>query len=85
MNDEQKITEVEHTLDGDLQSIPEFSERYALIDFVCYCQEQSFIDYDGTGFYSTPSKMSRTHQAIPSEIKGGKIDYSWTHVIWFNR
>jgi hypothetical protein len=85
MNDDQKINEVEQTLDGSLEDIPDFSDRYALIDFVEYCRNSGFIDYDGTGYYATPTKMSRMHRVKPSDICEGRIDYSWTHVIWFNR
>jgi len=85
MNEKEKISEVEHILDGDLELQPSYGDLFSLEDFIEYCRNGMFIDYDGSGTYATATMISKTHDAIPSEIKDGKIDRSWTHVMWFNR
>lgn len=83
--EEQIIIDVEKHLDGDLEPFPKYGDLFTLEEFINLCKTGAFIDYDGAGYYATKSRMSRSSHAIPSEICDGKIDNSWSHVMWFNR
>lgn len=42
----------------------------------------NFIDYDGHGYLATKTHMSDI-RIVPSDL--GIINYSFTHVVWYNR
>jgi hypothetical protein len=85
INNEDKISTVEHALDKEeLEPLPDYGDLMTLDEFIEHCNSGAFINYDGTGHYATKTKMSRLY-ATPSKIKAGNIDRSWTHVMWFNR
>jgi hypothetical protein len=64
--------------------IPTYGLRIDLYDFIQSCKLWSYMDGDGLGYYATATHMSNEH-ANPSEIRVGKIDYNFTHVVWFNK
>jgi hypothetical protein len=67
-----------------MESIPEYGDLISIEEFVDMCKRGSFIDYDGFGNYAMVDGMS-TKKVYPSDIIGRKIDYTYTHVVWFNR
>ena len=64
--------------------IPEYGDLMDLDNFITSCKEGYFIDYDGSGNYSDGKTMSDI-TVYPSDIMQNKIDYRFTHVVWFNR
>jgi len=64
---------------------PDYTDLMTLDEFVDCVKTGLFIDYDGSGYYATESLYDRDSPAIPSEIKQGKINSSYTHVAWFNK
>jgi len=47
-----------------------------------------FIGYDGFGKYATKDGMkdsNKLYDVKPSDLKKGKVDKSWTHIVWYNR
>lgn len=61
---------------GDLMTLEEFEEN-------CHCG--GFIDYDGSGYYATPTHFDRSKPASPSDICQGRVNRNFTHVLWFNK
>jgi len=68
----------------ELEPIPAYGLCIDLYDFVQSCKCWSYMDGDGSGYYATATHMSNEH-ANPSEIRIGKVDYNFTHVVWFNK
>lgn len=69
----------------NLDPIPHYGDIFSLKIFIERCQDGSFMDNDGIGFYALETGMSRKNEATPSQIINNIIDYSWTHVAWFNK
>ena len=67
-----------------MKPIPEYGDLMKLEDFERSCKQGCFIDYDGSGCYSDGKQMS-DKDIIPSDVINGKVDRSWSHVVWFNR
>lgn len=61
---------------GDLMTYPEFLEN---------CQSESFIDYDGFGYYATATGMDDDKKIYPSKALKTPPPAWVTHVVWFNR
>jgi hypothetical protein len=57
---------------------------FTLSEFIHDVKEGYFIDYDGYGYYATDKEKSNK-MIRPSHIKKGKVDHSFTHVVWYNR
>lgn len=53
-------------------------------EFIEYCNDGVFIDYDGYGKYVIENKMSDI-TIYPSDVKMNKVRKDFTHVMWFNR
>lgn len=69
-----------------LNPVPDYGDLMTLEDFEANCRCGGFIDYNGTGYYATPTHFDRSKPARPSDISAGCIDRSFfTHVIWFNK
>lgn len=64
-----------HHENGELMTIKEFKES-------CNCG--LFIDYDGSGNYSTETQESNI-SIYPSDISEGVYRSDFTHVKWYNR
>ena len=82
-NIQDRLNQVERILDH-LDPFPDYGDLMTLEEFVEACVEGSFGNDDGTGCYATKSGMSRIY-AHPTDMCAGKIDRSWTHVMWFNK
>lgn len=67
-----------------MQGIPNYGTHMTLKAFVNCVLNGLFIDYDGHGYYATKTEMSN-EGVIPSDITGGNINQSYTHVVWFNK
>ncbi len=61
--------------EGDLIPLEDFIQRVK----IC-----AFVDSDGFGRYSMAQEVSNK-KVIPSELFAGIIDYSFTHVMWYNK
>ncbi len=59
-------------------------ELLTIDEFIACVNDKSIMDGDGSGYYATETETSRK-LAIPSEIKAGVIDRSFTHIEWFNK
>jgi hypothetical protein len=55
-----------------------------LNEFVANVVGGGFIDYDGYGHYSD-GKSVFAKIVYPSDVKNGRIDRSFSHVVWYNR
>lgn len=64
--------------------IPEYGDVLTLQIFINYCLNNILIDYDGVGNYATEKEMS-DEIVFPSHIVDGKVNYNYTHVVWFNK
>lgn len=67
-----------------MEPIPKYGDLMTLQEFIECCECGGFIDYDGSGNYSTATEMS-DKEVVPSDITNGIIDYSYSHVVWFNK
>jgi hypothetical protein len=77
--------------------IPDYGDVMTIESFIECCRTDGFIDYDGHGHYvlmetkkvgdtiEVVGKMNNLITVYPSNIKAGKIDKRFTHVIWFNK
>ena len=64
--------------------IPDYGVHMTMKDFVETCLGGGFIDYDGTRYYATATKMSN-REVCPSAVTRKCVNMSFTHVVWFNR
>ena len=67
-----------------MSPIPDYGDLMTLEDWVSAVKSGGFIDYDGDGRYATEKEISNKY-VKPSDVRKGKVDKSWTHVVWFNR
>jgi hypothetical protein len=65
---------------------PEGCDLFLLEDFILLVKALIFVDYDGSGYFSTSTHVSNL-DARPSVLwKGKKPTPAWaTHVVWFNK
>jgi hypothetical protein len=66
-------------------SIPDYGCLMTVEDFILQCRHVSFIDYDGSGYYSDGVNYFPLEDATPSDICKGIISKKRSHVIWFNK
>lgn len=56
-------------------------------DWIAIVESGGFIDYDGMGDYSDSKNIF--HEGLkwvhPSDVKSGRIDRSYSHIVWYNR
>lgn len=64
--------------------LPDYGDHMLIADFVAACRSGTFIDYDGYGYYATQTQES-DKLIRPSEVMKGHIDWSFSHVMWYNR
>lgn len=82
-NNEKKIKLL---LDATMDSLSlSFGDLMTMEDWVAAVEQSAFIDYDGSGYYSDGEKQFRHIDVRPSMLASGKLDQSWSHIIWFNR
>jgi len=67
-----------------LKSIPDYGDHMTMEEWLECVECGGFIDYDGSGNYATATQMS-DKEVVPSDVKKGSIDKSFTHVVWFNK
>lgn len=67
-----------------MSEIESFGDHMPLEDFISYCKDGSFIDYDGSGNYATADKESNI-SVYPSDVTSGMLRKDFTHVVWYNR
>ena len=59
-----------------------------LKEFIEYCKNGNFIDYDGFGYYSNSRIVHEDNDELrvyPSLITGGIIKHEYKYVHWYNR
>ena len=61
--------------EGDVYTMEQFKE---------YCEDGSFIDYDGWGYLSN-GKVEYDIQIVPTDIGFHTYDKCFSHVVWYNR
>ncbi len=66
------------------EPIPKYGSLMTIEQWLDCVKCGGFIDYDGFGNYAFKEKMS-DKEVRPSDVKKGKIDKTFTHVVWFNR
>ena len=59
-------------------------DKMTLAEFEGMVRDGSLVDYDGHGYYATKEGQSAI-MVVPSDVKEGKIDKKFTHVVWFNK
>ena len=59
-------------------------DHMTMKDWLQCVADGGFIDYDGNDYYATETEESEI-VVIPSDVKKGKIDKRWTHIVWCNR
>ena len=64
--------------------LPSYGTLYTLKDFISLCNDGTFMDYDGTGYYSINNRYTASIVS-PSDVLANRIDKRYTHVLWFNR
>jgi hypothetical protein len=67
-----------------MEPLPDYGDLMTLGDWLDCVESGGFIDYDGLGRYATDKEMSNIY-VVPSDVEKGKVDKSWSHVVWFNR
>ncbi len=67
-----------------LTPLPNYGEHMKLREFINNCKNNSFIDYDGFGYYATKELI--TNKIVhPSDIINNRIDRNFSYIVWFNR
>jgi len=67
-----------------MKDIPDYGDVMTLKDFMEGVASGCLTNDDGSGYYATPTSIS--DQVIrPSDVASGKINYHFTHVVWFNK
>ena len=83
-NNEKKIKLLQDATMDELTS-PDFSDLMTMEDWVSTVECGGFIDYDGYGYYSDGEKQFSHINVYPSMLASGKLDRSWSHIVWFNK
>jgi len=63
---------------------PKYGDLFTMKHWLECVEVGGFIDYDGYGHYATETQTSNI-EVKPSDVKKGKIDKTWTHIMWYNR
>ena len=69
------------------QLLPDYGTLFTVYDFIEYCGQGSFMDGDGSGYYSDGRVYWLDQEAKPSDIVRGKLkfSYKYRYVVWFNK
>jgi len=66
--------------------LPDYGDLLTLEEFVETCRDGGFINYDGSGYYCNGDNgEAQNISARPGNITRDRIDYRFTHVMWYNR
>lgn len=68
-----------------MQKPQDFGDLFTVQDFVSAVNDGLFVDNDGTGYYRPVEENRPSQEAVPSEIRAGKVRWDKTHVMWFNK
>ncbi len=82
MNKEKKAALM---LKHDWVPIPDYGDLMTMREWIKCVESGGFIDYDGFGLYAFKDICFRNTQVMPSDVKKGKIDKSFTHIVWYNK
>ena len=75
LNREYSLRELPKKSECDIMSIEQFIE---------FCKDGSFIDYDGSGYYCIDNKMSDI-VIYPSDVISNNIRQGFDKIVWYNR
>jgi hypothetical protein len=67
-----------------LKPIPAYGDHMSIEEFKESCDDGTFTEDDGGGYYATENEISGI-EVLQSLIRVGIIDKAWTHVVWFNK
>ncbi len=78
------------------EAIDPEDDVFTMVQFIGMCTSRGFLDYDGFGSYarnvekfdggwSGEKLRGMDHEISPSMVVAGKIDESYSHVVWYNR
>lgn len=67
-----------------MKPIPEYGDLMTMEEFLDSVACGALIDYDGHGNYATETEMSDI-VVVPSDVRLGRINMTFSHVVWFNR
>jgi len=69
------------------EPIPDYGDHMTVEHFGAACDSNSFIDYDGSGYYASHSEMFPEFPAVPSEVTKKTYTPSrhFTHIVWFSK
>ena len=68
----------------ELSDLPDYGEVMSLTEFIEYCKDGWFIDYDGYGRYVKNGKETNI-EIYPSDVKNNCIRHEFDTIIWYNR
>lgn len=78
----------------EFKPIDNDDDVFTMEEWISMCQGGGFTDYDGMGNYAIYGEIVRPAfnyddpkepWIYPSDVKKGKIDMRFTHVVWYNR
>ena len=67
-----------------MKAIPDYGDLMPLKDWIDCVKCGGFNNYDGNGKLATETKMTNI-KVKPSDVKDGKLETAFTHIVWFNR
>jgi hypothetical protein len=67
-----------------MSPIPDYGDHMIIGEFIECVRSGFFIDDDGIGRYATKTEMTDKYIS-PSDVAHGKVDWRFTHVVWFNK
>lgn len=66
------------------RDLPDYGDVMSLKDFIEYCKDGCFIDYDGSGTYAKDGKLSNI-SIYPSDVEYNSIRKDFDTIVWFNK
>jgi hypothetical protein len=72
----------------ELEELPNYGDLITMKNFIRYCVNGWFIDYDGHGRYVVDvdgKKMMTNLYVHPSEVLDNSYKQKYKFVMWFNR
>lgn len=74
---------------GFFSSVPEYGNLFTFEEFLENIRQGFFIDYDGVGHYAFEDATGIIWDSkilvYPSDYANRRIDFRFSHVIWFNK
>lgn len=66
------------------ENIPDYGKHMTMNEWLKGVRNCSFLDHDGYGKYATNTKMVNK-KVYPSDVKEGRINKAFSHIVWFNK